>query len=326
MSALAQSRLPIIHVKLPCKDESEFSTRIASTIGSKGVLVSASTLLGLGSHVIAKLEYSSGKVAASGEAVVVGYIRSRTRMGMTLHLVRLDAGSVQFPLMPLPEIPARSPSSPPPLPKGEVAPPLNDAALFADPSDLLLQLGPRSSTPPGPVAATAPPAAAPGMSVPDSDLMAPAQQGGKVAGAGGIWRTPIVVTASVVVVMALAVVGLYWAPQHKAEAELSARVAKADERMSTGRLAGASGDEALDHLLAAKQLKPKDARVIGRLSALADLFDQLGEIALARGDVAEAATHFQGAVLADPSRKKSASRLKELEERVRSGSVTKPVE
>lgn len=105
-------------------------------------------------------------------------------------------------------------------------------------------------------------------------------------------------------------------------AAIAAQLTLADERIAAGRLAGPSGDEALDHLLSARALRPDDPRVMERLNALAAKFEQLGDLALERGDAAEAAAHYQGAVLAEPGRSKASSRLKELELRVRSGTPT----
>jgi hypothetical protein len=62
--------------------------------------------------------------------------------------------------------------------------------------------------------------------------------------------------------------------------------------------------------------------VVERLSALASKFEQLGDRAMERGDVAEAAAHYQGAVLAEPGRAKASQRLKDIELRVRTGKLT----
>ena len=94
----------------------------------------------------------------------------------------------------------------------------------------------------------------------------------------------------------------------------------ADERIGEGRLVGPSGDEALDHLTRARKLGPDDPRVLQRLRALADKFEELGDRALARGDRAEAAAHFQAAISAEPARTQASQKLKDVEAQVRAQS------
>jgi hypothetical protein len=333
LNAPAPSRLPIIRVKLPCKDEPEFQARLAPNIASKGVFVSPPTLLAIGSHLKVKLEFAGGAVGVSGEAVVVKHLPSGKRTGMTLHLVHLDADSVQFPLRPLPGTAPPAPAPAPP-PKKKTDPRLTAAALFDDnSSDLLLQL--RAPPPPAPPSPAVRPAPAPALAsviVAQETAPAPARDAAPIEDNATVARkkpsrkTLVIAAICVVIVAAGAGLGYFFGTERKDDSALNAKIALADQRLAAGRLAGPGGDEALDHLLAAKVLKADDARVKERLTALADKFEQLGDMALTRGDSAEAAAHYQGAVLADPRRTKPAQRLKEIEERVRQGATPKAAE
>ncbi len=102
-----------------------------------------------------------------------------------------------------------------------------------------------------------------------------------------------------------------------APSALEERLVQADTRMREGRLAGPGGDQALDHLLAARKLAPEDARVRDRLGVLADTFEQLADGALAAGDLTEAAAHLQAAVNAQPDRGAAVTKLRDVEQRVR---------
>jgi hypothetical protein len=97
-------------------------------------------------------------------------------------------------------------------------------------------------------------------------------------------------------------------------ADFLAEVRRADERIQAGRLAGAP-DSALDHLVAARDLVPDDPRLATRLKLLADLFGELGERALSRGDLEEATAHFQARLRADPGNAAARRRLRELSDR-----------
>ncbi|HUS63681.1 MAG TPA: hypothetical protein VMZ28_04020 [Kofleriaceae bacterium] len=92
---------------------------------------------------------------------------------------------------------------------------------------------------------------------------------------------------------------------------------QADARMRDGRLTGPGGDQALDHLLAARKLAPDDARVHDRLAALADTFERLADGAIAAGDLAEAAAHLQAAINAQPDRATATTKMRDVEQRAR---------
>lgn len=96
----------------------------------------------------------------------------------------------------------------------------------------------------------------------------------------------------------------------RTQREIDERVAAADERIAEGRLTG--GDAALDHLVAARALRPADPAVRERLRLLADKLEALGEAAAARGDLAEAAVHLTAASQAEPDRESIHLRLGEI--------------
>ncbi len=101
------------------------------------------------------------------------------------------------------------------------------------------------------------------------------------------------------------------------KAEVDKHLSAAASRIADGKLVGRGGDAALDHLLAAKALAPDDPQVIAQLRALADTFEKLGDGAMKANDLAEAATHYQAAVNAEPDRASAKTKLADVENRVR---------
>jgi hypothetical protein len=85
------------------------------------------------------------------------------------------------------------------------------------------------------------------------------------------------------------------------------RIATADRRLAEGRLAGEDG--ALEHLLAAKALRPEHAGTRERLRAMADTLESLGARALGRGDLDEASIHLSAARDAAPDRESIRAKL-----------------
>ena len=107
------------------------------------------------------------------------------------------------------------------------------------------------------------------------------------------------------------------APARQAEPVISkvdTEIALADERIAAGRLVGTGGDEALDHLLAAKALDPEHAKVKDRLATLARKFEQLADQAVASGSLAEAAAHLQTVLLAEPGNEAAAQKMADIEQ------------
>lgn len=118
----------------------------------------------------------------------------------------------------------------------------------------------------------------------------------------------VVLAGAVVAVGTVLVAGPTRAEAHAAD--FAAELRRADDRLRTGRLSG--NDSALDHLVAARELVRDDPRLAQRTKLLADLFGDLGERALARGDLEEATAHFQATLRADPGRERARQRLREL--------------
>ncbi|MDQ3264722.1 MAG: protein kinase [Myxococcota bacterium] len=120
-----------------------------------------------------------------------------------------------------------------------------------------------------------------------------------------------------VLVVLVGLAGLQLLRTRRLEQSLVAHLVTADARIDTGRLVGPGGDFALDHLNAALALEPADPRVRSRLEALATTFERLGELALQRGDHAEAAVHLQAALQAAPQRTSAQEKLTAVETAVR---------
>ncbi|MBI5546520.1 MAG: hypothetical protein HY901_21780, partial [Deltaproteobacteria bacterium] len=130
--------------------------------------------------------------------------------------------------------------------------------------------------------------------------------------------------ALVASILALVGVGLLFHHWWQTEAAFRDRVARADQHLAAGRLAGPGGDTALDLLLAARSLRPGDVRAELRLRTLADTFVDLAGLAEKRDSPAEAAVYLQGAVRADPSRESLHQRLRQLESQVRAQARGEP--
>jgi len=105
-------------------------------------------------------------------------------------------------------------------------------------------------------------------------------------------------------------------PAAERGAQLDAELTIADRRIESGRLVGAGGDEALDHLLKARTLDPEHPGVKQRLDALARTFERLAEEARAADSLAEAAAHFETVLIIEPANPTATARLLEIEQRV----------
>lgn len=233
------------------------------------------------------------------------------------------------PLAPLSRPPPAPPPPPPAAPvlasfAAPVAAPAVAPGLLAPPAPAVAAPAPAPAPLPVPVPAleSAPPAPPEEVPAPEPAIerLAPpprVEVGGDRARRHARERKVLLIAVPVALVLGAVVAGWVSSVRERGAA-VDRHLALAEERLAAGRLAGPSGDEALDHLLAARALRGEDARVRERLKALADIFEDLGERALARGDIAEAAVHLQGVVLADPSREVAARRLQDLERRMRS--------
>lgn len=127
-------------------------------------------------------------------------------------------------------------------------------------------------------------------------------------------RAALVVALAALVVGAGGLAAARWLPSFGAEAASAAHVEASDRLIAEGRLVGDGG--ALEHLLAAKRLRPGDAAAEARLSRIADVLEALAARALERGDVAVAAVHLGWAAQAAPDRASIRARLDALAQRV----------
>ncbi len=131
-------------------------------------------------------------------------------------------------------------------------------------------------------------------------------------------RWPIVVAVIVAVVIAIVVAisirtsGGAGNVASKVEAE----IAIADQRIAAGRFVASGGDEALDHLIAARTLDPANPAVRERLQAIARRFEKLATEALATGSLEEAAAHFQTVLAADPAHPTATAAIEQIEARI----------
>ena len=114
------------------------------------------------------------------------------------------------------------------------------------------------------------------------------------------------------------------APSASLQAKVDAEVAIADQRIAEGRLVAPGGDEALDHLLAARTLDPTDRAVHDRLEMIARKFEQLADQALQAGSLVEAAAHLQTVLLAEPTNTAVAAKMNEIEEKILQQQRTNP--
>jgi hypothetical protein len=311
---------PVIRLRIPCKDEREFRDRFAPKYAARGVFVPTNRPRVIGTRLHLKIELKDGLIGVSGDAMVTGQTDSGPggRPGMTLRLTSLHAGSIQFELSPVgrtgPPVPARRTDP------ADGPPPLRDSL---DPGNTAKPLAVRKrevkfklrETPKGLSPAATPTPVAPG----DALEHTPAPLSVKVPWRDRSGTRSLVIVA---IVVSVAVVGALAAAASlaaRAASDREARVVEdlrvADARILEGRLAGFGGDSALDHLLAARALAAVDARVTSRLRLIAEKFEQLGTMAEARGDLREAAVHYQTAVRAEPGREGARQKLRNIVER-----------
>ncbi len=126
---------------------------------------------------------------------------------------------------------------------------------------------------------------------------------------------PIAVGAACVAIAAIAFFALRDRGSDLA-AKVQAQLAIADERTTAGLLVAPGGDDALAHLLAARQLDPSNAGVGERLHALARTYEQLADQAIAADSLAEAAVHLQVVLSAEPDNAAAARKMKEVEAKI----------
>ena len=400
---MSEGKLPVIRVKIACKDEDDFHEKFAPIISRKGVFVPSSRPRPVGTRVVLKLELKSGEVGVSGEATVTMLGDQAKRTGMKLKYDRLDDDSFQFELataaapapkldtlladhqmsieealdlidhwpglvLTPPERPAvtlptkqdvtvvakpvvavkqeitavvKQPAPPIAAPvhvKREVTavakapapvPVKQEATVVARPA-------PQPEPLPAPVQQPAPQPVVesvkePLFDEPEPEVPLPRQEAPaaepEIAEADEPQpkrsRAPLAITAAVVLVGLLGG-GAYLWQQSQADAALLAELKVAGQRVAEGKLIGPSGDEALAHLTRARAMSPADPRVAEQLRALADKFEELGDLASARKGYAEAAVLYQGAVQTDPSRAGARQKFEAAEEAFKTGQPLQP--
>lgn len=104
---------------------------------------------------------------------------------------------------------------------------------------------------------------------------------------------------------------------HRRAVGVDRALAELDLRLSRSELAGPGGGTALDALVELRALAPSDPRVTERTRILTELFLTLGRAAEGRGDLGEAAVHYQAAVDASPTRTELRAHLTQIEDQVR---------
>ncbi len=131
------------------------------------------------------------------------------------------------------------------------------------------------------------------------------------------WRKASLAVAAAAIAGTGAAAYAFWLRPASQRSALHAQLELVDQRMDQGRLVGPGGDEALDHLLAARRLDVADAAVVQRGRALADVLVRLAHDARAHGENADVAAELQAALLADPGRAALEKELSQLDEEAR---------
>jgi hypothetical protein len=341
---------PAFRLKIPCEDERDFRARFAAKYATAGIFVPSNDPKPVGTRVRVRLEFRGGQVLVSGDGMVTGRKAPEgpEKPGMTIRLTALDPTSIQFELSPTAH-PALTPSPPPAVQTATQSPTLDDLFDFAEDgpphaapanaaqapsvegpylSEIEQTPSPAPVRPPtsvsGAVSPPEPPAAPPLPDLLAEPEDAPTEPSASIPGpvraAPRSSRRPLVLLG-IAIGLALVVAGAtaVWARARDrgatatgAATKLAETLRLADARIASGRLAGAGGDTALDHLVAARGLSPGDARVTARLGLLAEKFEQLGDHALRRKNLAEARIHYESALRAEPGREGARRALSEI--------------
>lgn len=270
---------PPLRVKVPCDDERDYFARLADHVVQRGLRVPTEHQRPIGTRLQVALEFRNGEVLR-GEAVVDAHVQLDTRSGVNVRFVHLERAEPRATAPPPPQpVPwSMAPSQIPPVPGAA----LDDEVLPS--GDPLVSSGEVAASVHRRVArfqrATL---ALVGLA------LVFAAGGYAVARHLGLWITP--------------------------EARVAALVRGADRCLHEGRATG--NDSALEHLLAAKRLRPDDAATSARLTRLADMFEALGAGALERGDLPVASIHLEAARLAAPDRASIRAKLTAVAEKSR---------
>ncbi len=286
--------VPALRVKIPCADEGEFYGRFADHVAAKGLRFATEEQRPVGSRVRVALEFKNGETL-SGEAVVDGHVHLDSGAGLSVRVLRLDRASRSVPSprrVPPPTLSRPAASTSP-----EAAPPPLEHELFSD-----LAEAPAAGEPPAAM-----------------DVFTGSAEIATLVGrrAARVRRAAIAAALAAVVLAAGALLVRAVSPPFTRQAAAAAHVDAADRLLTAGRLTGEGG--ALEHLLAAKRLRPDDVATSARLERLADLLETLGARAIDRGDLAVASVHLEAARLASPARASIGAKLAAVARRTKAG-------
>jgi hypothetical protein len=294
-----RAHLPVVRVRLPCADGAEFERRFGAA-AAQGISVPTARARPVGARVDLVIELRDG-TAIRGEALAVDATPGQSGKGVTFKFVRLTEGH-----LPLDETDEFV------MPSLTPAPGIGGGAfeqLFTPAERRELMGG-------GAVVEEAPAGGEPEptIDVPVRRDVLEARAAGERDGRERAARRRLArlrLAGAGVALATAAALAVHLVAGDRAQQKLDAHLALADERLAEGRLAG-GGDTALDHLVAARTLGPDDARVRERLRLVADKLEELADVALARGDWAEAAVHLTAASQAEPQRRSVHLRLGEI--------------
>jgi hypothetical protein len=292
-------RLPLVRVRHPCRDAAEFRARFAAAVAAQGIFVPTRHPRPAGARVELVVELRDG-TALRGEALAVdSAVQGSSGPGLTFRFVRLFEGSL--------DLEAPAPAAAPSVAATAASESFQELFTPEEQRELLQGGGVVEESPQGVESEDTLDVPLRGDVV---ELRSAADEEDRRREAGARRRRARL-AAGPIVAVAVAVLAAYLAVARHAELEIDAHVSSADERFADGRLSG-GGDSALDHLVAARSLRPHDPAVRERLRLVADKLEELADRALARGDYVEAAVHLAAATQAEPERKRLHVRLGEI--------------
>ncbi len=285
-----------LRLKVPYDDEADFDARLGARAAEQGFRVPTEAQPSVGARVTLLLELRNGDALAL-EGVIDAHLRMDGRPGVNVRILRFPRGAR-----------GRAPSRGAPtardgragLPAADE--PLGDV-LFADVSELVPD---------------EPPAAF-GTGTVSREIVEVVNRR-----AARVQRAAIALVVAALVVGVAGLAAARWLAPVRPEVASAAHVEASDRLLAEGRLTGKDG--ALEHLLAAKRLRPDDAATNGRLSRAADLLEGLAARALERGDVAVAKIHLDSAELAAPNRASLRAKREAIARRATAEGSSAPVQ
>lgn len=287
-----------LRLRVPCNDQGEFWSRLADHVAQRGLRVPTDAPKPIGSHVTVALEFKNGETL-TGEGVVDAHVRMDARPGVNVRILRFREAARARPA-PRPAGTARTPA--PELPEITTPPPVRGTALEEIVFDEPLGDGPRCAGPLGdeplgdePLGPAAGYAAPTFASTVSAEIVAAVRRTTR-----RVQRGALVLGAAALAVALAGLGAVRWLGPATPDAVWSAHMDASDRLLAEGRLVGRDG--ALEHLLAAKRVRPDDTSTARQLSRVADLLEALAARALERGDVAVAEIHLASAERAAPGR------------------------